>query len=582
MKLSILFNTFIDKIREKRTKAENFVLVLCLLMIVFCILLLLPQIKYLIISLTEDYLIGRALQDHKLWYNYISGLSIIGIIIAASLLFIKCNADCKKIAIEMKNEMMNEIKKITTKNMLFRFLCMFGIYIFGISGIIRADFKYIDDLGRTVDGYMKWSSFSRYIADFLAIIIHADIKLNDISPLPQIIAVVFAAIASVLLVYIISGRVTKTACFVSLPVGLSPYFLECFSYKFDAPYIAFSVLVSIVPFLFEKNKKNFFVCSIVMLMIMCMTYQASSGIYIIIAIFLCFKAWSEKTKTRREIAVFAAVSLISYCIALGFFRLFFMKIVDLSYVANDAFSIHEIIPGALNNLKSFMLTVNGDFGIIWKVLTISLCLTFIAAAAAFSKRNRIITLVLSLAAIILMFVMSFGVYPLLKRPLFAPRAMYGAGIFIAVIGIYLSGLQHRKFMIPAILLCWCFFVFAFTYGNALSEQKRYNNFRTEIILNDLSALFPERSGNPIPVKLKNSIDMAPSIQNIAARNPVINRLIPVNLVEGWPWGIFYLERYYNFNLQSDEGIEEAGMKELLDSYYHTIKSDGKNVLIILK
>jgi len=112
--------------------------------------------------------------------------------------------------------------------------------------------------------------------------------------LPQLIAVLFIAIASVLLVYIISdGWVTKTACFLALPVGLNPYILQCFSFKFDSPYMGLSVLASIVPFLFMQNNIVFSLSSIISLLIMCMTYQASSGIYIIIVIMLCFKAWNE-------------------------------------------------------------------------------------------------------------------------------------------------------------------------------------------------------------------------------------------------------------------------------------------------
>jgi hypothetical protein len=35
-------------------------------------------------------------------------------------------------------------------------------------------------------------------------------------------------------------------------------------------------------------------------------------------------------------------------------------------------------------------------------------------------------------------------------------------------------------MAAVIALNWCFAVFAFTYGNALADQKRYIDFRTEI------------------------------------------------------------------------------------------------------
>jgi hypothetical protein len=469
-------------------------------------------------------------------------------------------------------------------------LGMFGLYTFAIISIIRADFLYIDDLGRAIFGYREWGvSFSRYISDFLAVFIHTDTRITDISPLPQIIAALFIAIASVLLVYIISdGKVTKTACFLSLPVGLSPYFLECFSYKFDSPYMALSVLASVVPFLFMQNYPVFSVVSIISLLIMCMTYQASSGIYIIIVIMLCYKAWSGRRKPGGEIIKFTAVSALSYCVSMIFFRLFLMRNVD-DYVSTKMYPIHELFSGIVNNFISYIKLVNTDFGLTWKILLLILSLTFISTSVFLTKRNKFAALIILLAAITAMCLMSFGVYLALAKPLFAPRGMYGFGVFIACIAVYLSNISKKIILLPTLLLCWCFFVFSFTYGNALSEQKRYNNFRTEILLHDLSTLFPDRTEEPLLVKLENSEGFAPSIQSISILNPVIRRLIPVNLRSAWMWSYIFLTHYYNFNLQKDENfnlqqdesIEEDGLNEIFSSYYHTIKSDGRKVLIIL-
>jgi hypothetical protein len=421
------------------------------------------------------------------------------------------------------------------------------------------------------------------MSDFLAVFLHAEIRITDISPLPQIIAALFIAIASVLLVYIISdGKATKTACFLSFPIGLSPYFLECFSYKFDSPYMALSVLASIVQFLFIRNYIVFSVSSIISLLIMCMTYQASSGVYIIIVIMLCFKAWNEQEKTGREIIRFAVISASSYCVSMIFFRLFLMNTVGVYASATRMYPIHRLFSGIINNFIYYMRLVNADFSFIWKFLLFILCLTFIIASVLLTKRNRIAALIISLIAISAMCLMSFGFYPALVKPLFAPRAMYGFGVFIACITVYLSHIPKKIALLPAVSLCWCFFVFSFTYGNALSEQKRYNNFRTEILLHDLSMLFPDKTEEPLLIKLKNSAWFAPSIQNMSIRNPVIRRLVPLTLGAAWDWSNIFLIRYYNFNLQQDESIEEDGLNELFDSYYHTIKSDGRKVLVILK
>lgn len=573
----------------KQNNIKNCVIIICLLWIIACLILLIPQIRQIIIKITEQFFLGRALADHAMWHRVLFRTSINGSIFGGLFLFCFLFDNKKHIVNKIQIAVyltysINEIQKFLRKDIVFAILCMFGLYTFAIISIIRADFLYIDDFERIFYGNIIWRVNSRYISDFLAIFLHADTRITDISPLPQLIAVLFIAIASVLLVYITSdGKVTKTTCFLALPIGVNPYILQCYSYKFDAPYMTLSILASIVPFLFKRNNIAFSISSIISLLIMCMTYQASSGIYIIIVIMLCFRAWNEQRKTNKEIIRFAVISTSSYCASMIFFRSFLMKRHD-TYISTDIFPIHELFSGIVNNFISYMKFVNEDFGFIWKFLLLILCLTFIIASILLTKRNKIAALALSLAAVTAMCVMSFGVYLALTKPLSYPRAMYGFGVFIACIAVYLSSIPKKIVLLPAVLLYWCFFVFSFTYGNALSEQKRYNNFRTEILLHDLSTIFPNKTEEPLQVKLVNSEGFAPSIQNIARRNPVIRRLVPLYLDGGfWYWWMsFQSLRHYNFNLQEDESIEEDGLDNIFDTYYHTIKTDGRKVLVILK
>jgi len=562
----------------KRNNIRSGVIIVCLLGITACLLVLIPQIRRIIIKITEQFLIGHELRDHAKWHEILFRVSGIGSIFLGQFLFCFLFVDYKKHLIYMNNE----IRRFIRKDIGNAILLTFGLYTFAIIGIIRADFLYQDDLGRTMYGYRGWDNWSRYISNYLAVFIHTDTRITDISPLPQIIAALFIAIAGVLLVYIISdGKITKTACFLALPIGLSPYFLECISYKFDAPYMALSILASIVPFLFMRNYIVFSVSSIVSLLIMCMTYQASSGIYIIIVIMLCFKAWNEQKETNGKIIRFAAISALSYCASMMFFRLFLMKSVD-SYISTEIYPIHKFFPSVVNNLISYMMCVNTDFGFIWKFLLFILCLTFIITSVLLTKKNKIAALTLSFTAVTTMCLMSFGIYVMLVKPMFVPRTMYGFGVFIACITVYLSNFPKKVVLLPAVLLCWCFFVFSFTYGNVLSEQKRYERFRTEILLHDLSTLFPGKTEEPLLVKVVNSIGYEPSTQNISMHNPVIYRLVPINLGIAWVWSNIFLAEYYNFSLQRDENMEEDGLKEIFNSYYHTIKSDGRKILVILK
>ena len=212
----------------------------------------------------------------------------------------------------------------------FLLLCI--IYGLGIVSIIRANFNYIDDLGRVYNAYRGWSNWSRYISEYFSIIVQTDKQLMDISPLPQIIAILFLALASVILIYIFSNdeKISYWSILSVVPLGLcpyfleclsyKPYFLECLSYKFDSPYMALSILASVLPFLFLKyGNKAFFITSFIGCMVMCMTYQASSGIYVLIALFLAAKKFNEGTRYFEIVKYSFLAYVSSYNFQNGFY-----------------------------------------------------------------------------------------------------------------------------------------------------------------------------------------------------------------------------------------------------------------------
>ncbi|HCQ6946067.1 TPA: hypothetical protein OL694_004823, partial [Enterobacter hormaechei] len=54
--------------------------------------------------------------------------------------------------------------------------------------IILSSHYYVDDLGRSIYGYSKWSENGRPLADLLFLSLSFGPQLPDISPLPQLLA----------------------------------------------------------------------------------------------------------------------------------------------------------------------------------------------------------------------------------------------------------------------------------------------------------------------------------------------------------------------------------------------------------
>jgi len=326
-----------------------------------------------------------------------------------------------------------------------------------------------------------------------------------------------------------------------------------------------------------------------------MTYQASSGIYLLITLVLSFNDWNGKRKTNREVLLFIGSVALSFCAAMVVYKLFLMRPYD-GYVSNAMLPLPQLLSGSLANLQNYMNTIYSDFGFIWKALIGIVFCFFIAKSVFKSKQNKMISFISAIVLLFLLFILSNGIYLALKHPFFSPRAMYGFGTLLAIISISITFNFYKPAKITAWALSWCFLVFALSYGNALADQKRYANFRAGILLQDLNDLFPpDKVENKMAtIQLKNSIGFTPVVKNIGIHNPVIYRLVQPMISEDGFWNNLYYNTYFNFELFSGQNIPSISVDvkpgddySTLDlpvvkrTYYHTIRSDGKRVLVEL-
>ena len=468
------------------------------------------------------------------------------------------------------------------------FLILTIIFLIGIYPIIRANYNYIDDIGRVAHGYKGWENFSRYISCFLSNFIHADSYLTDISPLPQIIAIILLSISGLIILHALSKKKTYTPLeLISIiPLGLSPYFLECLSYKYDSPYMALSVLASLIPIIFyNKKETKYLITIIISTLIVCMTYQASTGIFPMIVIIISFNNWLEK-KNTKDILKKLLTSISGYLIGLIIFKTMIMHPVD-TYVSNSIPELTKLFPTIFNNLTTYFNYIITDFKIEWLILIGFLLLGYIYTSINNSKQNILPSIIFSITTIILMLLLSFGMYTVLETPGFHPRAMYGFGVFITLIGSSIM-LRKKEYIqkLVYLLLCWFFFVFSLTYGNSLYIQKEYTTYRTNLVLNDLKNIKAMMDDTTTNIQITGTIGLAPVIKNMPQDYKILNRLIPITFCNStYMWGISEFENYYNIkniNWDNDINTKKDDLPLIQDTMYHTIKGNERDLLIILK
>jgi hypothetical protein len=372
-----------------------------------------------------------------------------------------------------------------------------------------------------------------------------------------------------------------------VPLCLNPYFLECISYKYDSPYMALSVFGAIMPLLYRKRSEIAYIAvSAIGAIIVCTTYQASSGIYPILVILLMLRMWNNKEENNGRIVQFCIQSVIGYGVGILVFRIFIMHSYD-GYVSNSLTGVKSFLPNFVQNLRHYYTLVFTDFKWWWLVIIILLMVGFVWIMAHTSKNNSWLGMALSVLALLAMGILCFGLYPALAKPLFEPRAMYGFCIFLTLLMVMMAEQGNVIVVkVPVMSLSWILFVFAFTYGNALYTQKEYTDFRINQVIEDLNDLDVFNTGEKVTVQISGSIGYSPIIANMPQNYQMLNRLIPITFrTSSWTWAGYGFYHYYGLkNVISNVAIDLTtyDLPIIEEHMYHTIRGKDNYILIELK
>ena len=472
-------------------------------------------------------------------------------------------------------------------------LIVFVIILLGMSAILRANFSYVDDLARTVEGYKGWGNFSRYLSNALAVVLFGNGALTDISPWPQIVAAFIMAVAGVSLLYIIYGRKKFRwwELFVVVILALNPYFLECLSYKFDAPFIATVVLMMIVPFLARGKKTEIYMLAVFGgTLATCMTYQAALGILPMVTIALVVRMWNQGEKWGK-IWRFGLKTVGGYIAALLLFKIALMKKVD-AYVVTELPGVGGLVPQIVENLGRYYRLVMGDFPKMWLGLILVIMAGFVVMMVMRSKQRKWLAGIVAVMTVALLGVMCFGIYAVMVKPLFVPRAMFGVMVMITIMAVV--AVEDEKmtsrwqegvkvfFAGAGVLLAYLFVVFGFTYGNALALQKNWTEFRVQEVIGDL-----EQEVNLLDtqrVMVVGRAGAAPAIETALETYPVLSRLVPEEFESGY-WGQYQFFRYYGLEELNGDMFEVPNVEEypiVRESWYHNIRRNAERGEVVVE
>ena len=486
---------------------------------------------------------------------------------------------------------------ISVPNLKSAFLWGIALYAIALFALLRGDIYYIDDLQHSIIDNSNANTFSRYLTTFtLSGVATFGKGTLDLSPLPQIFGICLVIISSMILIYLIRGKFDFIGIVASLPLGLSPHFLQNLSYKFDSLTMAMALFFAIVPFLFKEKIRIFCAISVVSLILMFMSYQAANATYIILSLYFAFSAFFIKGRSFKESVGFLGICAANLIVASLIYKLTINPIVPLGISDKTiALNSHFFI-AVWANLAEYATTIFNDFKQMAYMWLIALnCVLFVINATICTNRPKIVVIFSASLFLALGFALSFGLYVVLEYPLFHPRAFYGFNAFVAIIAIAnislmnqvdshkIRAILHYFSCTLAIITAYFLISFANIYGNALKKQDEYLDFRAKLLLQDLSDKIPRGA----MVDLKIYLDKHPVAQRFAEKYGDISRLIPKVAENDWffHWRVRHLNAPYN--LENSEMcaflLETFGSEIIAKNAYHTItKSKSCYIVTINK
>lgn len=419
-------------------------------------------------------------------------------------------------------------------------LLIFIIYSVVNINVGLAEYPYIDDIGRQLQGYSGFSEhYSRYLSEYSARLIQGGDHLTDLGLTPHILSACFLSLASLILLFVLypNKKISFITTCVSTIIGINPWFLEPLSFRFDNPFMTLSILVSIIPFIFWDNKKIFGIMSVVGIFLMCNSYQASSGVYIMVTMTLIFLELLQGSYFKEEIPKIV-ISILSYVVGLVLYRIqLFIKppiFADQANIPKGLVILKIIILNAKGYLKNIFL----QSSTIWILLSITAVLLLMISVIRFSRTKFVLNFVYMLIWLSLGSVFSYGTYLILSNPyyLMRPRYEYGYGIFLAIILIVSLECIEKSKIIRVIkslisgLLVFYFLSFSFVYVSSLKQQNDMFKSQSILLASSLNKyVTPEKA----VINVNRFLSDSPVFSNTASVYPILKSLIMPNTNVSW-------------------------------------------------
>lgn len=482
-------------------------------------------------------------------------------------------------------EIINYIKK-------YKYHIFVAFNLLWIWALLSPNIYYFDDNYRAAGGYYNWGGDFRPFADYLYYILGMGRNFTDLTPLPQLFALVF--LYSIYFLYIKkfnAGKINIPILLVFLPIVWSPFLLANLYFRYDSIFMLLAVLLSVLA-VFCVDKKQY-IRAVVLLFVACGFYQPAIVSYICTTLFIVYTLQAESKNGLFQL--WLKKSFIYFLVFLGGVATYYFTIMKFTtdynfYSASHSqMEIYNLVPNITQVLQELSVIFKGDTGSIFLAIFIYLVLINLAFLV---KKFSYLGILIFCIHIIVFLVAAAGVNLLLNVPRFEYRTLMFFGFFISYLLLGMTYLltqdQYKKYVY--FVLFFVGFYFLSITLNVSNAQKYKNKFDDALILDIVNTLYDSKKfnsnktivfyGETIPYTAQRLVDKYPIIAGVATNASYYTYKIQ----NFFPYQLKYIK--FRLNKDKQEFMNHIkNQKDFLiikDTRFYTIYDSQINTVIEFK
>lgn len=268
---------------------------------------------------------------------------------------------------------------------------------------------------------------------------------------------------------------------------------------------------------------------------MCNSYQASSGIYILMVLTLAFLELIYGKKLNIKGLLNSAVS---YIVGMVLYKVQITIKPPIFAEQGKTPGLFQLPNVILGNAKGYLKNIYLQSYKTWIYLVIVLLFLLIVNILISGKQKKIFSLFYTFIWLSVGSVISYGAYLALPMQfyLMRPRYEYGLGAFISIILVVIVGISSKNGILSLIkslvsgLFVFYMLTFSFVYVSTLKQQNTIFESQSSILGNTLNKYVTKKNR---VVNLNKFLPNSPIYENTSSVYPLIGSLVMPNTNISW-------------------------------------------------